>query len=471
VPQRPTTLPAPIPSWGNQTRPGLNNSGNINTGNINVNRPVIGGQRPNIGNNNNFVNNNFNNNQININTGNQFVNRPRWDIDPGFSRPAWGLGVNSWQARWHVNSVRFRFRWYNGCWHGHWGSAWYAPVAWVGVGWGLNSWATGWGGQPYFNPYYAQPAVAQQLAHDYSQSVTINNVNQVDESGQQVETPVTSAEEQALAAFDEGLELFRAGDYVRALARFNTALKDLPGDAVVHEVRSLALFAVGDYKAAAASLNSLLSAAPGMDWTTLSGLYGDVDDYTAQLRKLEDYLAVNPRDAAGQFVLAYHYLVLDSTEEAIVALKAVVEHQPRDVTAKRMLEELEPAPPAEEPAAEPAAPAERPAPAQGGVDNAGEPESAPETDLVGKWQAEAGGAKIELSISETAQFRWAAKADGQAGLELQGNIAGDSDGIELITADQGTLAGSVRSLGPDQWVFRINGSPPSDPGIRFARQE
>ena len=45
------------------------------------------------------------------------------------------------------------------------------------------------------------------------------------------------------------------------------------------KLRVLTLFALGDYTPAAAALNSFLSSAPGMDWTTMSSLYGSIDDY------------------------------------------------------------------------------------------------------------------------------------------------------------------------------------------------
>ena len=82
----------------------------------------------------------------------------------------------------------------------------------------------------------------------------------------------------------------------------------------------------------------------------MSSLYPDVDTYTQQLRKLEAYTNDKPTDAAGRFVLAYHYLVVGHTDAAIGELKAVVESQPSDKVAQRMLDALqpkEPPPPAE----------------------------------------------------------------------------------------------------------------------------
>ena len=44
------------------------------------------------------------------------------------------------------------------------------------------------------------------------------------------------------------------------------------------------LFAVGKYDLAAGPLYAVLSVGPGWDWTTMAGLYPDIDVYTAQLR-------------------------------------------------------------------------------------------------------------------------------------------------------------------------------------------
>ena len=76
----------------------------------------------------------------------------------------------------------------------------------------------------------------------------------------------------------------------------------------MHEFLALALFAQGKYEQAAAPLYAVLSVGPGWDWTTLSGMYPDVDTYTAQLRDLEAYVKANPNSAHARFVLAYQYL-------------------------------------------------------------------------------------------------------------------------------------------------------------------
>ena len=201
---------------------------------------------------------------------------------------------------------------------------------------------SGWGyGSDYYNPYYSQPVATATVPYDYSQPVVVNNYASSDGDAADPSQPTvaeTSESEQATKLFDDGLALFKSGDYQSALGQFNAALQKLPGDPVVHEVRALTLFALGDYKSSAAALNSFLSSAPGMDWTTLSGLYGNTDEYQAQLRKLESYCSSNRNDAAAYFVLAYQYLVIGSKENAVKALQVVVKNQPKDSTAKRMLE-------------------------------------------------------------------------------------------------------------------------------------
>jgi tetratricopeptide (TPR) repeat protein len=489
---RPSTLPGDLtrpvrpenrPAFGNQNRPGFGYDDNWAT-----QRPVIGGQRPNnIGSfNNNNLNQVFNQtniNQTNINQTNiynqnnyNFVNRPAWDFGYNYgynyNRPGWGLGYNSWQnqwqTQWHNNCVNNHYNWYNGCWHGYWNSSWYSPVSYVAVGWGLNSLSNRWGYQSYQNPYFVDPVVVRSVGYDYSQPVVVNNYVTADNQGQPQQVAMSNEQQQALSTFDQGLELFRNGDYVQALSQFNNSLEKLPGDAVVHEVRGLAMFAVGNYQAAAATLNSLLASAPGMDWTTMSSLYGDPEDYTRQLRKLEDFTRSRPNDAASNFVLAYHYLVLGAKEEATSALQLVVQNQPNDVTAKRMLDAL--APPAKEPAANSRlAAGDRPAEAVAAEATAAEGGEEKQTDLVGRWLAQADGTTINLTITENSQFSWKAEANNQTLMELDGNLAGDPMGIKLISAEQGTLAGMVRSQGPDAWVFQIDGSPENDPGLAFSR--
>lgn len=83
---------------------------------------------------------------------------------------------------------------------------------------------------------------------------------------------------------DQARNAFYSGDYARALSSLDAALSKTPSDVVLHEFRALCLFALHKYKEAAGTLYAVLSVGPGWDWTTMSGLYSNVDVYTEQLR-------------------------------------------------------------------------------------------------------------------------------------------------------------------------------------------
>ena len=197
-----------------------------------------------------------------------------------------------------------------------------------------------------------------------------------------------------------------------------------------------------------------------MDWTTLSGLYGDVDAYTAQLRALEARCKQKPDDAAAHFVLAYQYLVLGQGDAAAGELRRVVAAQPADQVASRMLAALTPpAEPPPEPAQPEQAAASPPAPA------------GPSTELIGLWRAQRNGDAFELSVDDNNQFTWKAVPKGKPPITLAGTLAVAGDSLLLQSKDQGTMVAQVKSAGADQFQFIAAGSPPDDKGLSFQRVE
>jgi hypothetical protein len=159
-------------------------------------------------------------------------------------------------------------------------------------------------------------------------------------------------------------------------------------------------------------------------------------------------------------------------DDAVQALKVVVAQQPKDATAKRMLDALAPpqtavaaatpTTPATPPTPAPATPATPPTPATTAAD-------APQTDLVGKWQAKAGTSTIELTIGEDSQFTWKATQQGQPPIELKGTLSATADTLALENEKQGSMVGTVKSGGADKWQFVLSGSQPGDAGLSFAR--
>ncbi|MCE9631391.1 MAG: tetratricopeptide repeat protein [Planctomycetia bacterium] len=469
---RPTTLPGDLGHW--------NGGGNWNGDHHRPGRPGIGGNRPGIGNGNwnsgNFNGNNFNN--INVGGGG-------WGYGGG-GYGGWGYGGgyggfnNGWVNPHYGN-------WYNGGWNGGWGGyngGWWAPFAAGAATWGvlssIGSWglgygSLGYGAAGYVNPYYASmPAtVVASSPYDYSQPIVVNNYIPSEAAGEgSAEAAVEQTDTAAAtpspsdAAVDDALAKFKAGDYAAALAGFDKALKLSPNDSVIHEVRALALFALGRYPEAAAALNAVLVSAPGMDWTTISNVYGSVDAYTTHLRRLEDVCRSKPDDAAAHFVLAYHYLVGGHADMAAAALRVVVAKQPGDVVAKRMLEAIEAAEAKDDSAPAPSADSA----AQKTDAAAAAEQPLPEIDLVGTWKATSGTDTIELVIAADSTFSWKAKPKDKPAVDLKGTIETAADAIALVSKSAGTMVAKVAAKGPDAFEFSLPSAPKDTKPLLFARQ-
>jgi TolA-binding protein len=322
-----------------------------------VNRP----NNNNIFNQQNFTNNNITNNQFASINQNNFasVNRP-W-------------GYNSYQGNWS--------NWHSGYWN-NWHSC---PAAWFGAGAAAVAGAGNWMFSPgasyaYSNPFYVQPTtlVADSWL-DYSQPIAVpapavsytDNSSYADNSSynyaqnytaayeppptaqapvqQEPAVPEEPPPDQAEASsapqvppevtrdFDKARAAFKGGDYVTALQMVDEAIKGLPGDATLHEFRALVLFAQKKYKDAAAGIYAVLSVGPGMNWATMSGLYANVDTYQKQLRALEYYQRDHPEAADAHFLLAYHYLVLGYTDQAVKQLESFSKLVPSDKLAPELV--------------------------------------------------------------------------------------------------------------------------------------
>jgi hypothetical protein len=391
--------------------------------------------------------------------GGDFAHRPGWDGHGEFNRPGWGFDHGRvdpahWRNDWYNHHVNpYNHHWYHGFWP-YWG-----PWAWGG--WAFAGWpAWGYGYCcAYDNPYYV---ASSSPSYDYSQPIVINNYAAPEDGGTPAAAPAESPETtEGYRLFDQALAAFKQGNYRGALPLVDQARAKVANDPAIHEVAALCRFATGDYAGAAAILNSLLASSPGMDWTTLSGLYGNPADYTTQLRALERYCQQKPDDVAARFVLAYHYLVTGHNQDAVAQLKVVVARQPKDAVAKRMLDAISSPEAAQTPAAaQAAAPAEQPAaPAQAG----------PTTDLVGVWRAARDGDAFELSIDADSRFTWKATPKGKPTVTLSGTMTATGDALLLESKEQGTMAAQVKSGGADQFQFIAAGSPPDDKGLSFQR--
>jgi hypothetical protein len=93
----------------------------------------------------------------------------------------------------------------------------------------------------------------------------------------------------------------------------------------------------------------------------------------------------------------------------------------------------------------------------------------PETDLVGRWRAEADGTTIELAIDGASKFQWSATPPGGTATQLSGNLVATRDTLVLDSESQGTMVGNVKTIGPDEFHFALAGGPPDAKGLEFRR--
>jgi tetratricopeptide (TPR) repeat protein len=331
----------------------------------------------------------------------------------------------------------------------------------------LGTWSTGWGypfGYSYSNPYYVSTTTTP--VYDYSQPIvvndysTVNNTTDQSPTSQPLPRPETDEEQAAYALSDQALASFKAGNYTAASAQLEQAIAKLPNDPVLHEVLALTMFAMGNYGPAAAILNNLMAVAPGMDWTTLSGLYGNIDDYDRQLDALDNYCQSHPTDAASHFVLAYQRLICGEPDEAAAALKVVVAQQPKDQVARRMLDSL---------SDEGDSGGNAPSPEKTTAEQVADDATGPTTDLIGSWQAERDGTSFGLTLDEGGSFSWKSITKGQDPIELKGTYTVANDMLILDTSDQGAMVGRAISKDTDRFAFVPVDGPPDDPGLSFGR--
>ncbi len=367
------------------------------------------------------------------------------------------------------------------------------------AGWGLDSVANSWAYSGYTNPYNATVIAAQPAqttaVYDYSQPINVTSP-----------PPDASVAESNEQVFSAARDSFKAGDYQRALDLTDQVLKQTPNEAVVHEFRALCLFALKRYDEAASVNYAVLTAGPGWNWTTMIGLYPDIDTYTNQLRALEAYARSNPGSASAQFLLAYQYLAQGNTEAAGTMFDRVVQLQPNDQLSasfvklyKKVAEQktalaaqtaqpaaaqpglasaAAPTPPGQPTPAAPNQPATvaagqplPPGQAATPAEQPAQPElpPPPPTALVGSWKAQASpDVSIALTLQDDGQFGWEVDNKGQK--QAISGHAGFKDGVLALLQEEGPpLVGKITQSDANKFVFAPEGAGDKAPGLTFTR--
>jgi len=374
--------------------------------------------------------------------------------------------------------------------YGGYGYGGYYPLGWGLGGWGLGSLLYGSGYLPYSNPYYGGYGGNSYAVYDYSQPIPVAYA-----SDTSVQTPIVDdASGPAPTALDQAVSAFKQGNYDASLDIVDKAIQKTPSDAVLHEFRALVLFARGDYQQAASTIHSVLAVGPGWDWTTLSSLYDDVDVYTAQLRALENYTVAHPQDAAGEFLLAYHYLSAGHADAARKELEIVARLQPNDRVASDLLKMLSPKPADDanqglaqapqpngsQPLPPPAPPAGAPAADQSGASDtapAGEQDPFPATGpaidpakLAGNWTATRNdGSSFQLQLTPDSKFTWTFQNKQAAPQTFDGTYSVKGNVLTLERKEGGSMVVEVASADAQKFHFKLYGAE-DDPGLNFQKR-
>jgi tetratricopeptide (TPR) repeat protein len=365
---------------------------------------------------------------------------------------AYGANHGNWyHGAWNGNYGAYGWGHYGGYGWGGWGLGMAGGMALGGMagmgGWGYGSSLYNMGYSSYSNPYSATAPVdqtggattpAQGSSYDYSQPIDTTSP-----------PPAQATGDDTMATFDESRTIFKAGGYDQALASCDKALQKMPNDTSLHEFRALILFALKRYDEAAGALYAVLSAGPGWDWTTLIGLYPDVDVYTAQLRALEAYCSEHPNSSSARFVLAYHYLAQGHHKTAVAQLEKVVKLQPSDTLSAKLIRIF----------SETDGGAPAPAPAT----------DAKSYDIAGTWAASpASDTQITLSIQKDGPFNWKVVKKGKA-RTLEGKSSYGNGLLTLDVSERPPLVGKVTWSDASHFTFQVAGGGELDPGLRFAR--
>lgn len=348
--------------------------------------------------------------------------------------------------------------WDHDHWHDNFGDYWdhmwdEHPVwsAFRVTAWGVNRAGYLFGYDNYYNPYPVEPYYVGETAIDYSEPlVSYAPMEQyvpmdayVVSEGQPVEEVVPEVSSKAVASFDSARAEFKGGNYELALKSVDEAIGELPKDAALHEFRSLVLFALGRYRESAAAIHAVLAVGPGMNWTTMSGLYGDAADYTKQLRALEQHVRSNKDATDARFLVSYHYIALGHNDSAIKQLTAVVTADPKDTVAADLLRMLGGKVPSAASTPPPQTPA-GPKPT--------------EADLLGSWKSSReDGSSFELTLSKEGAFKWA-YAKGSDEQEIKGVFIVE-DGVLAMEPDSGgVMLADVSKPENGQFTFQQNGT-------------
>lgn len=198
----------------------------------------------------------------------------------------------------------------------------------VGLGYGLGY---GYGSNYGYSPYDAQVTTPLTAVNQTVASVSPDLAS----------TPTQGFASEFTA---QGEADFKAARYDHAIRSWRHALVDDPDNGALVLLLAQGLFATGRYDEAAGAVQAGMSMLPQDKWglvvSNYSELYRGNQDYTDQLRALENASEKTPDSPAMRFLLGYHYAYLGYPKQAVRELTKAGELAPQDELTKKLLAEF-----------------------------------------------------------------------------------------------------------------------------------
>ncbi len=220
--------------------------------------------------------------------------------------------------------------------YGRYGGYGFLPfLGGLGLGYGLGGYGLGYGG--YGLGYGAfGPAYGGYYSPNYVQTVPQTITSDAQPAPPPADTANADGADFALMGEAE----FRAGNYQAAMMAFRHALVDEPNNAGLMLLISQCLFQMGQWMEAAGATQLAMGGLPEDKWGTVvenyTQLYGNIEDYTRQLKELENAVKQDPENPALRFLVGYHFGYLNYPQQAVRELGKAVELEGRDPAARRL---------------------------------------------------------------------------------------------------------------------------------------
>lgn len=143
----------------------------------------------------------------------------------------------------------------------------------------------------------------------------------------------SSAEADATALYEEGLQHYRAGDHQRAITLFSQAIELAPDYAIAYNDRGVALMSLGEYERAAADYAEAIALDPNyvLAYNNRGWAYYKLGNYKQALADLNQAIELDPDSVQAYYNRASVYEAQGELEQAIADYSQCIAIDPKDI--------------------------------------------------------------------------------------------------------------------------------------------